>query len=97
MNCFLDIGSHTGEALEEALRPIYKIDSVYAVEPSTFGLNKLMKFKVIKVLDIFLLNTILYKMSKKPEHFPHYIRDFSLLYLLSPTFPYIEGNHQKLF
>lgn len=58
MNCFLDIGSHTGEALEEALRPIYKIDSVYAVEPSTFGLNKLMKFKDnrVRIFPIALSN-----------------------------------------
>jgi len=58
MNCFLDIGSHTGEALEEALRPIYKIDSVYAVEPSTFGLSKLMKFndRRVRIFPIALSN-----------------------------------------
>lgn len=44
-NLFLDIGAHIGEALEEALRPIYKIDKVYAIEPSQFGLSKLSKFK----------------------------------------------------
>jgi FkbM family methyltransferase len=44
-NLFLDIGAHTGEALEEALRPIYKIDKIYAIEPSQFGINKLAKFK----------------------------------------------------
>ena len=35
-NLFLDIGAHTGEALEEALRPIYKISKAYAIEPSRF-------------------------------------------------------------
>ena len=44
-NTFLDIGAHTGEALEEALRPVYKIDKVYAIEPSKFGISKLVKFK----------------------------------------------------
>jgi FkbM family methyltransferase len=44
-NLFLDLGAHTGEALEEALRPVYKIDKVYAIEPSQFGLSKLAKFK----------------------------------------------------
>jgi FkbM family methyltransferase len=48
-NLFLDIGAHTGEALEEALRPIYKINRVYAIEPSKFGIYKLTKFKDTRV------------------------------------------------
>ena len=35
-NIFLDIGSHRGESLEEVLRPIYDIDEVVAIEPSSF-------------------------------------------------------------
>jgi FkbM family methyltransferase len=44
-NVFLDIGAHFGEALEETLRPIYKIDRVYAIEPSSVGIKKLSRFK----------------------------------------------------
>jgi len=44
-NLLLDIGAHFGEALEEILRPIYKIDSVYAIEPSSVAIKKLSKFK----------------------------------------------------
>lgn len=44
-NVLLDIGAHFGEALEEALRPIYKIDRVYAIEPSSVGKKKLSRFK----------------------------------------------------
>lgn len=44
-NLLIDIGAHFGEALEEILRPIYKIDSVYAIEPSSVGIKKLLKFK----------------------------------------------------
>ena len=53
-NLFLDIGAHTGEALEEALRPVYKISKAYAIEPSRFGNNKLAKFKDNRV-EIFSL------------------------------------------
>lgn len=53
-NLFLDIGAHTGEALEEALRPIYKINKVCAIEPSQFGNKKLAKFKDNRV-EIFSL------------------------------------------
>jgi FkbM family methyltransferase len=51
-NVLIDIGAHFGESLEEALRPIYKIDRVYAIEPSTIGINKLLRFKD-KRLKIF--------------------------------------------
>ena len=44
-NVLLDIGAHFGEALEETLRPIYKIDRVYAIEPSSVGIKKLSRFK----------------------------------------------------
>lgn len=44
-NLLIDIGAHFGEALEEALRPIYKIDRVYAIEPSSVGIKKLLRFK----------------------------------------------------
>jgi len=44
-NIFLDIGSHIGESLEEVLRPIYDIDEVIAIEPSSFGYKKLEKFR----------------------------------------------------
>jgi len=44
-NLLVDIGSHTGEALEEALRPIYDIDCVFAIEPSSFGIEKISRFK----------------------------------------------------
>lgn len=44
-NVFLDIGAHFGEALETALRPVYKIDCVYAIEPSSIAIKKLSKFK----------------------------------------------------
>ncbi len=44
-NIFLDIGSHIGESLEEVLRPIYDIDEVIAIEPSSFGYKKLGKFR----------------------------------------------------
>ena len=43
-NLLIDIGAHFGEALEEILRPIYKIDSVYAIEPSSVAIKKLSKF-----------------------------------------------------
>jgi FkbM family methyltransferase len=44
-NVLLDIGAHFGEALEETLRPIYKINRVYAIEPSSVGIKKLSRFK----------------------------------------------------
>jgi FkbM family methyltransferase len=44
-NVLVDIGAHFGEALEETLRPIYKIDRVYAIEPSSVGIKKLSRFK----------------------------------------------------
>ena len=44
-NLLIDIGAHFGEALEEALRPIYKIDRVYAIEPSSVGIKNLSRFK----------------------------------------------------
>jgi FkbM family methyltransferase len=57
-NLLIDIGAHTGEALEEALRPIYKIDKVYAIEPSQFGLTNLAKFKDerIKIFPLAVSN-----------------------------------------
>ena len=51
-NLLIDIGAHFGEALEEALRPIYKIDRVYAIEPSSVGIKNLSRFKD-KRLKIF--------------------------------------------
>lgn len=44
-NLLIDIGAHFGESLEEALRPIYKIDCVYAIEPSSVAIKKLSRFK----------------------------------------------------
>jgi len=44
-NLLIDIGAHFGEALEETLRPIYKIDRVYAIEPSSVAIKKLLRFK----------------------------------------------------
>jgi len=44
-NLLIDIGAHFGETLEEVLRPIYKIDRVYAIEPSSVAIKKLSKFK----------------------------------------------------
>ena len=45
LKIFIDVGSHFGESLEEALRPIYDFDLVLAVEPSTYCHTKLHKFK----------------------------------------------------
>ena len=45
LKIFIDIGSHFGESLEEALRPIYDFDLVFSVEPSTYCNTKLNKFK----------------------------------------------------
>lgn len=45
LKTFIDIGSHFGESLEEALRPIYGFDLILAVEPSTYCNTKLYKFK----------------------------------------------------
>jgi len=45
LRIFIDIGSHFGESLEEALRPIYDFDLVFAIEPSTHCHTKLNKFK----------------------------------------------------
>lgn len=45
LKIFMDIGSHFGESLEEALRPIYDFDLVFAIEPSTHCHVKLNKFK----------------------------------------------------
>ena len=45
LKIFIDIGSHFGESLEEALRPIYDFDVILAVEPSTYCNTKLYKFK----------------------------------------------------
>jgi FkbM family methyltransferase len=58
LNIFLDIGAHTGESLEEALRPIYKLHRVYAFEPSTLALKKLMKFrdKRLRIIPLAVSN-----------------------------------------
>jgi len=42
---FIDVGAHTGESLEEALRIVYKFDAIHSIEPSNFGIKKLMKYK----------------------------------------------------
>ena len=44
-NIFIDVGAHIGESLEEALRPIYDLNEVIAIEPSSFGYKKLIKFR----------------------------------------------------
>lgn len=44
-NIFIDVGAHIGESLEEALRPIYDLHEVIAIEPSSFGYKKLLKFR----------------------------------------------------
>lgn len=44
-NTLIDIGAHFGEALEEALRPVYNIDRIYAFEPSSFANKKILRFK----------------------------------------------------
>ena len=44
-NTLIDIGAHFGEALEETLRPIYNIDRVYAIEPSSVAIKKISRFK----------------------------------------------------
>ena len=49
---FIDVGAHRGEALEEALRPIYGIDKFLIIEPSTQGFNKIKTFKDRR-LEIF--------------------------------------------
>jgi FkbM family methyltransferase len=58
INLLVDIGAHFGEALEEALRPIYKIDRVYAIEPSSVAFKKLSRFKDkrLKVYPIAVSN-----------------------------------------
>ena len=57
-NLLIDIGAHFGEALEETLRPIYNIDRVYAIEPSSVGIKKLQRFKDkrLKVYPIAVSN-----------------------------------------
>jgi FkbM family methyltransferase len=44
-NIFIDIGAHIGESLEEVLRPIYELHEVVAIEPSSFGYTKLLRFR----------------------------------------------------
>jgi FkbM family methyltransferase len=44
-NSLIDIGAHFGEALEETLRPVYNIDRVYAIEPSSVAIKKISRFK----------------------------------------------------
>lgn len=57
-NLLIDIGAHFGEALEETLRPIYKIDRVYAIEPSSVAIKKLLRFndKRLKIYPIAVSN-----------------------------------------
>ena len=44
-NVFIDVGAHRGEALEEALRPVYILDKFLVVEPSSTAFQKLNKFR----------------------------------------------------
>ena len=44
-NLLIDIRAHFSETLEETLRPICKIDRVYAIEPSLVEMKKFSKFK----------------------------------------------------
>ena len=44
-NVFIDVGSHRGEAIEEALRPVYDLHRFITVEPSTSGYKKISEFR----------------------------------------------------
>jgi FkbM family methyltransferase len=48
-NVFIDIGAHTGESLEEAIRGFYNFNSLHAIEPSSFGVQKIKKIKSKKI------------------------------------------------
>ena len=47
---FIDIGAHTGESLEEAIRGLYQFNALHAIEPSNFGMQKIKKIKSKKII-----------------------------------------------
>ena len=49
-NIFIDVGAHTGESLEEAVRGVYKLDVIHAIEPSHFGYNKIKKIRDKRII-----------------------------------------------